>query len=237
MKTLLTKITIATVAGAALSLGVMDVNPAQADTVIDTTPSWDGTSEITIFGEPDTATYGQTFTVGSDNILNDFTFFLNDFSDPDAIDFAAYVMAWDGTKATGSILYQSGPQSTTGASGMEQFTFNTGGISLTSGQKYVAFLSASNFFDGIDGLGSMGLPFSDVYAGGDFVYYNNGSDFSALTTNGWDCTECGFGDAAFKATFTSAQSVPEPASVLGLLTVSALGTAAKFKGNKKEKAE
>lgn len=216
---------MATVGAVMIALGV--AGTAQAQTIIDTTPSWNGTDSIIPFGENNTATYGQTFTVGSDNVLNDFTFWLNDFDgQSDVVDFAAYVTEWDGFKATGSILYQSGPQSTTNAPGFEQFTFNTGGIGLTSGKQYVAFLSASNFFDGIPGTAELGATgFQDVYSGGDFVFYNNGSDFSLLTQNTWDYTGAGgFGDSAFKASFSQAiASVPEPTTMLGILAFGAFG--------------
>ncbi len=221
----LKRLSIATTGAAMIALGV--AGTAQAQTIIDTTPSWDGIDFVQPFGEDNTATYGQTFTVGSDNVLNDFTFFLNDFDgQPDVVDFAAYVAEWDGLKATGSILYQSAPQSTTNAAGFEQFTFNTGGISLTSGKQYVAFLSASNFFDGTTGLAGLGFTdFQDVYSGGNFVFYNNGSDFSLLTKNTWDDVGTGgFGDSAFKVSFSQASaSVPEPTTMLGILAFGAFG--------------
>ncbi|BAY74849.1 hypothetical protein NIES25_12650 [Nostoc linckia NIES-25] len=224
--TSLKNLSIVTAGAAIIALGA--AGNAQAQTVIDTTPSWNGTDSITPFGEFNTATYGQTFTVGSDNVLNDFTFFLNDFDgQPDVVDFAAYVAEWDGFKATGPILYQSAPQSTTNAPGFEQFTFNTGGISLTSGKQYVAFLSASNFFDGTSGLAGLGAitGSQDVYSGGDFVFYNNGSDFSLLTQNTWDGgVGNGFGESAFKISLSPATaSVPEPTTMLGILAFGAFG--------------
>ncbi|MBW4675069.1 MAG: PEP-CTERM sorting domain-containing protein [Desmonostoc geniculatum HA4340-LM1] len=224
-------------AGAALiALGV--AGTAQAQTVIDTTPSWNGTDFFRPFGEENTATYGQTFTVGSDNVLNDFTFFLNDFDgQPDVVDFAAYVAEWDGFKATGPILYQSAPQSTTNAPGFEQFTFDTGGISLTSGKQYVAFLSASNFFDGTTGLAGLGATgLQSVYSGGDFVFYNNGSDFSLLTQNTWDDIGSGsYGDSAFKVSFSQATaSVPEPTTMLGILAFGVFGISS-FNKRKQQK--
>ena len=168
--------------------------------LIDTTSSWDGSSYIWAFGEPDTATYGQTFTAPeTSRPLTEFTFYLDDYYNPDVIDFAAYVMAWDGTKATGPVLYSSAMQSTTGSSGFDTLTFNTGELILTPGQQYVAFLSASNFFDGVSGTGQMGLISNDVYDGGMFVYFGNGSDFDSLTTTSW-VTGYG-GDLAFKASF------------------------------------
>ncbi|NJL21994.1 MAG: hypothetical protein HC895_16165 [Leptolyngbyaceae cyanobacterium SM1_3_5] len=59
------KLSIAAIGAACLSMGAGEA--AQALT-INTTPSWNGSSSITAFGEPNTATYGQTFTVGSDNV-------------------------------------------------------------------------------------------------------------------------------------------------------------------------
>jgi PEP-CTERM motif len=213
------KLSFAIAGAACVVLG--GIGNAQAST-IDTTSTWDGTTSFNLFGEPNTATYGQTFVVGSDNILNDFSFWLNDGTTP--VKFAGYVMAWGGSKATGSVLYQSGQQSTTGAAGMEKFSFNTSGLSLTSGQKYVAFVNASNFFGG-NGTATMGALPSNVYADGQYVYSNNGSNFGLLTTTAWDCNEtatCSYGagrDTAFTANFASvsAQAVPEPSSSLGLL--------------------
>ena len=109
----------------------------------------------------------------------------------------------------------------------------TGQINLTSGKKYVSFLSASNFFDGVSGLSRMGstrFQGGDVYSGGDFVYNNNGSNFNSLTANNWVSGR--FGDAAFKASFSS-QSVPEPASILGMLAFGAVGATSALKRKQK----
>ncbi|MEZ6042933.1 MAG: hypothetical protein R3C20_20720 [Planctomycetaceae bacterium] len=46
------------------------------------------------------------------------------------------------TKALGSPQTNNG-----GTNGMQKFTFNTGGLNLTSGNDYVAFISASEYFD------------------------------------------------------------------------------------------
>lgn len=195
---------------------------AQAITVIDTTGSWNGSESIAPFGESNTATYGQTFTVtGTDTQLDSFSFYLNDSSNPDAVDFRAYVYAWDGSKASGSQLFESGDLHTTGANGFELFNVNTGGINLTSGLQYVAFFSASKLFDGIGGTSVMGFILNDVYSGGGFFYKNNGSDFSNLTSSSWENFYSNY-DTAFTAKFSSpgqgGASVPEPASLalLGL---------------------
>jgi hypothetical protein len=199
----------------------------QAATFIDTTPP---NIELGSWGENRFAaasTFGQTITVPTiDNVLTEFTFLVNDGASSDVINFAAYVMAWDSVnfQATGSILYDSGLRSTTGAVGYETFTFNTGGgLTLIPDTQYVLFLSTSNFFDGSEDIGSWGGN-NDIYAGGDNVYLRNRNDFSAVTTSKWSIfsTTVSKTDTAFKASFTS-EPVPETTSTLGMLTLSALG--------------
>jgi len=198
----------------ALGLLLVIIGQAEALVTISTLPRG-GTT--TTFGEPDSATYGQTVTVPAiDNQLNSFSFWLSDWQNPDFVDFAAYVMQWDGTKAAGSVLWQSAPQSTTnngGAGGFELFTFNTGRLELVSGEQYVLFISASEFFDLSTGQASTYSASVD-YTGGNFVYMNNGSDFSLLTTNSWSDVfygGCHNSDLAFEATFSS---IPAPSAIL-----------------------
>lgn len=183
-----------------------------------------GGGSVQPFGEPDTATYGQTFTVGADNVLTDFSFWLDDEYADYPVSFAAYVYAWDGAKAAGPELYASSMVSTTnngGSDGFEQFTFNTGELALTEGEKYIAFLSASNFFAFSDnGLAYMEASGTDSYAGGDFAYYNNGSTFAALTLGAWEYVGSDlYGDARFEANFTGGigGAIPEPATWLMMI--------------------
>ncbi len=113
------------------------------------------------FGEAETATYGQTFSVSTTSSMNGFTFYLDDALDPGVIDFQAYVYSWDDSlnQIAGSSLFASSAMSTTnngGADGFEEFAINTGGITLSAGQ-YVAFFTASNLFDAISGTGKWAL--------------------------------------------------------------------------------
>jgi hypothetical protein len=215
------------------------VSTAQAHaTLIDTTAPFD--SAWRPFGEPITQTYGQTFTAPSDNVIDSFSLFLTGapFVEPTEpfnsetfpfifpVEFKAYLYAWDGEKATGPALFTSGLQAFLGSpmNSPQEFAFATGGITLTPGAKYVAFLNA--VFDGDQSMAFMPnagpLP-SNPYAGGDFVYYNNDT-FDLLTTTPWEQPgDPRLGDVWFKASFSPASAaVPEPSS---LVLLSLLGGA------------
>jgi hypothetical protein len=234
VKNMLAQFAVAVAGTAAIALGMSGA--AQADTVIDTTQSWNGSSTISSFGENGTPTYGQTFTVVEDNVLTEFSFFLNDWNSiwgnrsASPINFAAYVMQWDGAKALGDILWQSSPQSTTQASGLEQFTFNTGGTVLTQGAKYVAFFSTLGLWDRNFDAGETGHVWSDVYSGGEFVFSNNASSIEQLSQVTWDGRWFTSTDMAFTAKFSSeSQAVPEPGNVAVLLGLGAMGAGATLK--------
>lgn len=205
----LKKLFFTLVFGASLA-GFIETGEASA---ITTQPSWDGASTFwRYFGDLGTMTYGQTFTVtGSDTVLDKFSFWYDDELDPDFVDFAAYVYAWDGAMATGPSLFASSMVSSTnngGLGGVERFNFLTGGIQLVAGQRYVAFTSAFLFSDGIRGTAAAGGSGLDEYAGGSFVHTN--SDVSGWTTQPWAASSIGV-DTAFEAVFSA--PVPVPPSV------------------------
>jgi hypothetical protein len=188
------------------------VSSVQAD-VISTISDWDGVGFVAPFGETETATYGQTFSLSTAASMDSFTFYLNDALDPAVIDFQAYVYSWNDSlnQIAGSSLFTSNAMSTTnngGEDGFEEFSINTGGITLSAGQ-YVAFFTASNLFDGTSGTGKMGFTDANAYSGGSLVYINNGNDFSALSSSSWS-EWAGAPDLAFTITTTV---VPIPAAV------------------------
>jgi len=188
------------------------VGSVQAD-VISTISDWDGSGFVAPFGEAETATYGQTFSLSTTSSMNGFTFYLDDAVNPGVVDFQAYVFSWDDSlnKIAGSSLFASSAMSTTnngGADGFEKFEINTGGITLSAGQ-YVAFFTASNLFDGTSGNGKMGFTNANAYSGGNLVYMNNGSNFAALADTSWS-EWAGAPDLAFTVTTTA---VPIPAAV------------------------
>jgi hypothetical protein len=180
---------------------------AWAETVIDTTSAWDGSSTVCAFGRPNTATYGQVVTVPSqDPVLDSFTFYINDFTGSGTtVVFRGEVYAWDGTKATGPNLWEGAPRTLPLLGTPQEVTFNTGGVQLNAGQQYVIFASVSKDYEqnADPSLGCWGYLNASVYNGGGFVFLNNGGDESQWTTIPWD-TFFGNGvdDLAFKASFS-----------------------------------
>ena len=158
------------------------VLPPGGGLTIASTNGWDGLTCRYPFGETNTATYGQTFVAPTASRLLSFTLFLAPSNDPGSVDFKFYVMAWDGAKATGAVLYASQATNTAGRLGVQAYSFQPDSLSLVAGATYVAFLSAQ--FDGIIGHAGAGAN-AGGYPAGHFVYLDNGSDFSKVTTTAW----------------------------------------------------
>ena len=190
--------------------------PASAATTVDTTGSFSG--NWSPFGQPDTSAYGQSFTVGSDNVLNSFSLYL-DGQVGSPLNFTSYVYAWNGSSITGSALYTSTVQTFLGSdsSSPVEFAFNTGSLSLNSGSQYVAFLFANS-----GGLANMPMASGD-FAGGNFVFNNVGPNFSDLSTSGWAVVQP---DVWFRAAFNAGGAVPEPGTwAMMLLGFAGIGMA------------
>lgn len=183
------------------------------------------------FGKGAPATFGQTFTAPTGaNFLQTFSFWLSD--DPQGTGnanassmlFQAYVMQWDAANgyATGPVLFTStvygGP-----ALFSQRYDFLTTNLSVTAGTQYVAILSSSAQLSNIVGSvanAAVETSLSGTYTDGSFVYADNGSDFSALSTTPWDFT--GFApdyQAHFAADFSAnaVSVVPEPSSLVLLV--------------------
>jgi hypothetical protein len=121
-------------------------------------------------------------------------------------------MKWTGSKATGPILFQSGPLTTTDDNvrwGFEPVAVNTGGLHLDAGNQYVAFLSVTEYFSDSKKSAGWSAYVGEAYSGGTFVYLNNGSNSAAWTNNNWVTNYPG-GDLAFTIQF----NVPEPATII-----------------------
>ncbi len=171
------------------------------------------TSNIFDFGFPDTLTYGQVFTAPVTGTLDSFTLYLND-----AIGGSLFggVGAWNGTQSYGegfgiSALLYTSPTVATSA-GFTSYTFSPA-ISVTSGQRYVAFLSA--FGTDASTTTTMPLADDDSQVGIEYFVWNNSSGPDNPSWNYYFDA----GDALFKAEFSSTVSpVPVPAALPLLVT-------------------
>ena len=185
--------------------GFANAVSAQAATIT-TLAFWDGSTDVAAWGGGATYTYGEVL-VAPGSSLTSFTFEVNNGGL--AANYVAQVYAWSGSTTAGSpvgaALY-TGPTSVIGAlNGFQAVTVNTGGVAVTSGQRYEILL-----YDGsADGVvfGKWGLtpPFF-VHPGvaGDvgFVFNNGPSNVNGTVRD--------FGSLAYSATFTG--GVPEAAT-------------------------
>jgi hypothetical protein len=195
-----------------LCLVICLICSANAHAMLIDTTNFSPWMAVGIWGKGSTETHGQTFTVGSENRFDNFTFYMNDNLDPDYLDFKAYVMEWNGDRAKGGILFESEPLRTTnngGLDGWEEFSIDTGGLYLTEGKEYVAFFSCSTFPSSPQGTAWLAYA-GDRYDDGTFVYIDNGTSLSAWTNDPWvnNYPYLG-GDLVFKMTF-----VPAPGAIL-----------------------
>jgi hypothetical protein len=164
-------------------------------------------------------TLGETFRAPTGFYQIDrFSFWLKPTIGPDSTDFVAYLSAWNATTARleGPLLFQSSVQSLPYAtSGFQQFTFDTGGVSLSAGKQYITFVSSINQLDGIVGASVVGNVSSDTYLNGD-GFYQSVTALDSLYSNYWFTYRGSpFPDLAFRAEF-STTPVPEP-STYGLI--------------------
>lgn len=152
---------------------------------INTIPSWNGTSFISSFGVVNTATYGQTITVGAGaTALNSFSFEIGNCSAN--VTFRGHVYAWNGTQATGASLWDGAPQTLSSSASYTLVTFNVGSVMLPAGQ-YVLFVSTSEDQSAAPASACRfgALTNDTTYGGGQFVFINNGPNPAQWTANPW----------------------------------------------------
>ena len=174
---------------------------------------------------------GQTFTPpGSDTVLDSFTYY-GKLRTPRPLYFKGYVMEWDGSRAKGPVLFESEQLSLSEYHGTyTPMPVATGGVSLTAGKQYVAFLWVTGPYDtwcnfgGSGVLGEAGTNpwFYNTYPNGEYVTQSRtmSEDFSKVTSTPWGIPTAQSGDIAFTMTFSA--PVPEPSAFV-LLGMGAAG--------------
>ncbi len=193
------------ITGCAAGLAIVALGTVQASAMvnvakpaINTYKNWDGSTFIHPFGCPNTTTYGQVFTAGKAT-LTKYTFSWQNYTAPGSMKIRGEVYAWDGSKATGSALYElAKPRSISFQDSLFHYeTFKTGGVPLTVGHQYVVFVSIDKDYEKCKNGYEVAWAWTgaDVYPGGNFVYQNNGGDESQWTSSPW--TDSGT-DVAFK---------------------------------------
>lgn len=205
------------VLSAALSSVLPVAGPAQAATI--DTSSFTNTS-VTSWGNPDTTTYGQSFTMDTAATLQSFSFWINDYGG--AISYVAHIFAFTGSQTIGGSLFNLAG-TTAGANAYLETTVSLGSLAVGAGQ-YVALMQATSNPSKGDFRLSIG---ADAYAAGSFIYQNNRGDLSRLGThplNDGGYTP-GTDDLGFRLEYTQIAAVPLPAS-LPMLAAGLFGLAA-----------
>lgn len=199
-------------------LSVLCAAPTQAQTTIDTGPT-DRPGVTLLYGVVPTVGQiwaGQTFTVPAvDYLLSTFSFtsFTSSPSPGFSIAPVGYLAAWSGSSLSGPILFSATYASSQAGAlqGTTDYLWNVGGLGLTPGAQYAAFVSATTAYPG-------GVPFAAAdYAGGDWIQgVSDGGVPTSWVSPGWvDWLESE--DLVFRAEFASV-SVPEPGTGLLMLT-------------------
>lgn len=183
------------------------------------------TNTIASFGVPNTATYGQVVTAppGTAQITN-FGFRVENM--PATATFRGEIYAWDPLvkHATGSALYESGPQHTTGIE-LQDVTFDTGNTRIQPGGRYVLFMTVSKDFESNPSFSSKFRTVTKAegeakYPEGEFVFINNGTDEGKWTTDAWSRIDLSL---QFTARFTPDQNLSVTKSGAGTVTSSVGG--------------
>ena len=186
----------ASISAACAAAFAFAASPALAFNTFD---KWDGASTVQAFGCPNTTTYGEVITIpGNRTHLNRFAFDWINLNTGSMV-VRGEVYAWDGTKATGSALYESRPRTIAfNDSAFHRETFKTGVLPVNPGAQYVIFASIDKDYEQCQNnyILAWGFMSSDIYRDGFFVYQNNSGDENNWTTTTWNGLG---GDLAFRA--------------------------------------
>lgn len=194
------------------------LSPARADAQ-DIIPSGPPVGAFTAVGTGWYLDVGQTFMAGG-AYMNSFSFW---FGPGFSFNYAGegnpatgallvpYIMAWDGSNAVGSALFQGAAVLVSGLSSYERYDFATGDLALDPGTMYVAFVQAVD-----DGVHTGNVKVGRTGPGGSGGVATNvqGQPETELTED-WYLTNTGIG-ANFAADFSNVPvtATPEPATLM-----------------------
>jgi hypothetical protein len=183
-------------------------------------------------GQPISYMYGQSFTVGNDNVLTDFTVWTKQGGNTSPGSTIAKVYQWDKVNKTviGSALFMSDIHTVGSTTDFAPTTIGTNNLSLTSGTEYIF-----SFENNPQSLGAH-------WGVSQYNYLPSGEFYVANDVTPWFLP---FGDPdvfdlAFTANFTSSNptnnAVPEPSewAAMGLFGAGLLGLV--VRGRKKNLA-
>jgi hypothetical protein len=142
-------------------------------------------------GCPNSTTYGETITIPANKTtVTQFRYYMGGQAAAGQSEVVrGELYAWDGSKATGSALFETKKRTIAYAdTDFHWEKFRTPGVSVTPGQQYVLFVSIDKDFEKC--MGSYGLTWGaadgSAYADGQFVFQNNTGDESQWTTAAWN---------------------------------------------------
>jgi len=184
---------------------------------INTLSSWSGSFGIEQFGEVwayscwACSNYAQTFTITSTNARLDSlsvgVWDYNGLYSAEPCRFNVTIMAWDGSRPTGPVLYRSAPVASPQAQTWQVVTAPLGGVFVQQNRQYVAILDAAYYMNGIQSYTQVAAV-SDIYANGSMMY-NIALNPGDTLSQSWSAIP-GY-DMAFKLDYTA---IPEPATVV-----------------------
>lgn len=167
------------------------------------------TPSVCCFGVPDTTSYGQTFTIGTEQTLLDWEFYTNSGTAGN-IGFA--LAAWDGSKAVGPALYQT---TISFAGGLNDLVFGDINKTLAAGS-YIAYVTLAGVASPANNV-VFAASASDGGLGGGFRFLNSsGTDplASSLPWSTWSSAP----SLLYTANLvTPTPAVPEPGALAMML--------------------
>jgi len=192
-------------------------------------PGWDGNSSITGFSDSgnsntlgSTMSVGQTFRINNGNaVITSIAFPLianAPLYAPGPSDFQVGVIAWNGTRPMGPLLYLSDLLVGYGDV-WQNFVVTPNNLILNQGQQYLLFFSGISFLDGIDSEASMGYVPGNPYTDGQYFFLGlggSGLGINDVFVHDWTAVAA---DLAFEVNY---EIVPEPADTVLLGLGSAL---------------